>query len=1075
MNSGRRDTHRLRNLIASVALMIGFIGVASWLVDRPFIVSHVLSLVNMKSAWKVEAEFIDIDFVTMSVSARDIRAEHRKEQRRLSIQNLKVGLNPFGLLKGEILFDEFDISGLSASFPKREIKKKKQPGKINLARIILLKNIALDEGIIRQMDIKVGDEFEISTDEARLSISSDLFSRTNIKLRVDGALAEKSGERIAGSGTVLLDASTNFGKWGDEFPYVNDLSGKLRISDARMSGLDMREFSAKAEYKSDLLILKDLFIKTGEHPLSGRLSADLSSEEFNLSIGIKNPIYLPYIAKPSITFDTGGKVWGEIELEGTGFLPSKSEGKGNVDISYLFDANPESPVNLKSALDWKNGMLHLVNAALTTEGVHIPASGFVDIPGKKISFSAKGENFPIENFFKTFNDPRLKKIFGRTDFSGTFEGWGKKFQADVKGTAKNAGWFPITTEIANAHFTATYDRLALVGEVFDSLGKTGNADLVIDMGEKLPSGIRSKKISLKASLKNHTLDNSFEFMNLTGAGDGSIDLSGTHESVTAKASGAIRGGSIKGIKFESASLDADISKKKAVFKNIQIAAFRSKSASAGEVIADISPDGTRFHGTPTPGITIDASYANNSHRWNIKEISIEADASEEDDLGPTRATMNGYITPEGPIDLRVKGVLDLTYTRPALPMLRSGSGEVGLDLHFTGQSENPAIKGSIDLNGNSLMFRNFPLSMENLTGSFVFEGQKINMKDVKSRSDEGQMSFNGWIEHKNMRESAVDLSVSGNAMRFRNSENNLSLEFEGSLELKGKFPSPHLSGDISIIDGIYAKDFNILDQFIKDKSDNKKSYAQEVSYEINPSLDLRVKNSGDFEIKNNVGRIWLRFDAEVKGSLQKPVVSGAISASEGEIYYLGLLFDVDKGFVEFRGNYQEPYIEVHASKEVSIYNISLALYGNTDNLRLDLSATSPSGPLEKRDVVSLIMFGITEQEREMYARERSGDYTSSLLAKSLSSVVERPFTKYTRLDVFRLEAADPNSNSISRLYVGKQLSDRLGINFSTDIGTNESEQTIIAEYLLTDHLLLRGSQSTDNVSEISGLLRFRMR
>nr|HQH80578.1 translocation/assembly module TamB domain-containing protein [bacterium] len=439
------------------------------------------------------------------------------------------------------------------------------------------------------------------------------------------------------------------------------------------------------------------------------------------------------------------------------------------------------------------------------------------------------------------------------------------------------------------------------------------------------------------------------------------------------------------------------------------------------------------------------------------------------------ATMNGYITPEGPIDLRVKGVLDLTYTRPALPMLRSGSGEVGLDLHFTGQSENPAIKGSIDLNGNSLMFRNFPLSMENLTGSFVFEGQKINMKDVKSRSDEGQMSFNGWIEHKNMRESAVDLSVSGNAMRFRNSENNLSLEFEGSLELKGKFPSPHLSGDISIIDGIYAKDFNILDQFIKDKSDNKKSYAQEVSYEINPSLDLRVKNSGDFEIKNNVGRIWLRFDAEVKGSLQKPVVSGAISASEGEIYYLGLLFDVDKGFVEFRGNYQEPYIEVHASKKVSIYNISLALYGNTDNLRLDLSATSPSGPLEKRDVVSLIMFGITEQEREMYARERSGDYTSSLLAKSLSSVVERPFTKYTRLDIFRLEAADPNSNSISRLYVGKQLSDRLGINFSTDIGTNESEQTIIAEYLLTDHLLLRGSQSTDNVSEISGLLRFRMR
>jgi hypothetical protein len=90
-------------------------------------------------------------------------------------------------------------------------------------------------------------------------------------------------------------------------------------------------------------------------------------------------------------------------------------------------------------------------------------------------------------------------------------------------------------------------------------------------------------------------------------------------------------------------------------------------------------------------------------------------------------------------------------------------------------------------------------------------------------------------------------------------------------------------------------------------------------------------------------------------------------------------------------------------------------------------------------------------------------------------VVGGQISKAAHLDVFRLEAADPQSAGISRLYIGKQISDRLSFNFATDLNIQEARQTVIAEYLLTDNVLLRASRSTNFESSISGLLRFQTR
>jgi autotransporter translocation and assembly factor TamB len=228
------------------------------------------------------------------------------------------------------------------------------------------------------------------------------------------------------------------------------------------------------------------------------------------------------------------------------------------------------------------------------------------------------------------------------------------------------------------------------------------------------------------------------------------------------------------------------------------------------------------------------------------------------------------------------------------------------------------------------------------------------------------------------------------------------------------------------------------------------------------------------EIKNNAGEIFLNLNVDVGGTRARPTITGSIDTQEGFVNYLGLSFDITRGFVEFRGGGSEPYLEVYAEKEVRTYNVNLTLYGPVDNLKLDLSATSPYGPLEKRDVVSLILFGSTEQEREL-SRRSTGQFGATMAASGVAGVIGGPLSRFAHLDTFRLEAADAESSGVSKLNVGKEVSDRLTVQFATDIGVDNAVQTFAAEYLITDNLLIKGQRSTDSNYKMSGILRFRLR
>jgi autotransporter translocation and assembly factor TamB len=282
---------------------------------------------------------------------------------------------------------------------------------------------------------------------------------------------------------------------------------------------------------------------------------------------------------------------------------------------------------------------------------------------------------------------------------------------------------------------------------------------------------------------------------------------------------------------------------------------------------------------------------------------------------------------------------------------------------------------------------------------------------------------------------------------------------------KGTNQSSDLHGNIHVLEGKYTKNFDIIEQLTKkEQLELKRRRNIEKSRYKNVMFDLKIDGMGDFFIKNNLGDIELKAMLVLTGNAERPRVDGSVETIYGTLHYMGISFNITQGFIDFNENESDnPYMEITGEEEISSYTVTAKVFGNLKNLQVDLSAVgSETGVLDKQDTISLITFGMTQREMQQYSSSRNTRMASTIIAEQVSQVIERPLTKLTRLDVFRVGAGDRRAGeqatdaNISQLLLGKQITDRLSLNFATDVDIENAEQTITAEYKLTDFLVLKG-------------------
>ena len=108
----------------------------------------------------------------------------------------------------------------------------------------------------------------------------------------------------------------------------------------------------------------------------------------------------------------------------------------------------------------------------------------------------------------------------------------------------------------------------------------------------------------------------------------------------------------------------------------------------------------------------------------------------------------------------------------------------------------------------------------------------------------------------------------------------------------------------------------ILDSMTKPRLFRKPSQLM-----MNTKLNIRIIDSKDIWVDNNIARIQMKADISVIGTLAQPNLTGRLEIYEGYIIYLDRKFTITRGILDFADpSVINPILDIQAETDIKNYS-----------------------------------------------------------------------------------------------------------------------------------------------------------
>ncbi|EKD52228.1 MAG: hypothetical protein ACD_62C00082G0007, partial [uncultured bacterium] len=396
--------------------------------------------------------------------------------------------------------------------------------------------------------------------------------------------------------------------------------------------------------------------------------------------------------------------------------------------------------------------------------------------------------------------------------------------------------------------------------------------------------------------------------------------------------------------------------------------------------------------------------------------------------------------------LHVKGEVDFGPLVDYNPFISEAETPITVDVTVRGDYHKPDLNGTVTLDKDTLRFRKVWADISNMTGTLKLSGNRIASDKLTLAFDDGPMTLKGYITTDWEKVTGADLDIKGREVPLHPFEG-LNLLADIKMRLKG-VNQLHLSGDFNIVEGKYSRNFTITNFFIKPVVEEFQEERNTLAgLPLTTQYELRVNNSGDMLIENNLADLEMNLDLELKGTIEKPYLLGQIDFLSGSVHAFGITFDDAKGFAQFgQKSGIVPEVSLNSRKEIQGYDITAGVDGQADNLRLKLFATPA---LDHREILSLVFYGQTPDQ--LTASDRR-NFTQTAAISQLATILSEPLNQLSGLDMIEVTARnDRPQETVQRLTVGKKLSDRFDLVFTTDLGITNPERAFEIRYQIFDN------------------------
>ncbi|MBI4412355.1 MAG: translocation/assembly module TamB domain-containing protein [Deltaproteobacteria bacterium] len=813
-----------------------------------------------------------------------------------------------------------------------------------------------------------------------------------------------------------------------------------------------------------------------------------------------------------------------VELSGSGNLGSLSKGNVKGKLSVRLYKNRIVPAKenlfLTAVTDFKDGLLGVNDLKITLADGTVSARGTIDLAKKTLTSSYIGKNLDAQTvvrFFSTIDIP------GLADLSGGITGKLNNPTFDLTLASPEAGYENLTFGSFNGKLLIRDKNLRLTGTTTLAGSGTGRIDLDIvevfrSSRQTVSLKTDFKNLPLGPLFKSETIGGSLSgFFNMTKEkqnydGKGSLDVADMvwHKIKIQKMAGQLglkdKVLTVSGIKIVAGPSQPTLAPSKPLVFTFTPEGYLF----SGYVLPTVSVEGRRLASDPdnllmklraskTPldflaplvpmamekfsttgdfdviyrlsspidsGITADlTAFEFTGEEKNIHLIGKTRVDFENRKItfhqspftvGKGRLTLDGPLGIEGGSALRAKGSLDLYQLTGLFSWLVEGNGLVDLDVMWEGSVKTPSYDGRITFKNAELFFRDLKRDLTELNGTLKISGNRYTFENFHMNYDEAPVTLQGWLEWASPAILAADLDLRGTEIPLSKPDT-WRLFTDANVHLTGSGGGLSLAGQLNIVEGLYYRDYSLSEFILRPvgvKHDEGKSLVPEAFKNVN--LSLKVKSAGEFEIKNNLAEVALKSDISLFGTPLQPQAVGNIDIIEGEIHAFGIDFEDATGFASFiRDRGLSPYLEFSASHAIQDFEVRVKIKGPSDNLALTLESTPT---LNQNDIVSLIAYGRTPDQ---LSQGDQGFFSRTAIASQIVGLLQRPLSKATRLDIVRLEAQYGQEHPVlSRVSVGKQLSPRFAIAFTSDLTLDEALKGVQVEYQIFDNVLLKGVKDT---------------
>ena len=421
------------------------------------------------------------------------------------------------------------------------------------------------------------------------------------------------------------------------------------------------------------------------------------------------------------------------------------------------------------------------------------------------------------------------------------------------------------------------------------------------------------------------------------------------------------------------------------------------------------------------------------------------------------------------------GLDDLRWLQALVPQMNNIEGSLNGQARLNGNLSAPQATGSIDLQNASVSIDSIGITLSNITVNVSSDSPDSVQLTGRAQSSEGALDFNGQIIGPFAGTTTFSAQVRGDNFQLANIPNlelnispNVILSVDGtSIEVIGSLHVPTLKMTLEQLPET-AVDVS-RDVVIVNYPSDRPDLARSIAATESTVFDRPLIGTIDITLGDDVSLTGFGMNTKLAGNLNIQQTAAGSNRTYGELTIVdgsyemyGQSLSISQGKLLFFGAYDNPGIDLRATREVDNYTVGVLMNGTLKNINSQLFSTPA---LDDRDIIAVLVTGRPFSE----AGEQDGDAMLSAIARlgvDRSEGLTNQVRSKLGLDVLAVDATDDINNSV--LTIGKYLTPDIFIRYG--IGLFDSQSKVAVDYTLTERVKLQAEsgeyQSVDIIYSV---------